>query len=48
MAKEVDEWLKEFEEALKLTKETMANIHEQHNGNSNNIDNNMPCVSIKI
>jgi hypothetical protein len=38
MAEEVDEWLKEFEEALRLTEETTGDIQEQHSGNSNNID----------
>jgi hypothetical protein len=38
MAEEVDEWLKEFEEALRLTEETMGDVQEQHSGNSNNID----------
>jgi hypothetical protein len=38
MAEEVDEWLKEFEEALRLTEETIGDVQEQHTGNSNNID----------
>lgn len=38
MAEEVDEWLKEFEEALRLTEETMGDVQEQHSGNSNIID----------